>query len=404
MIVSTLSFSKLSDLIGRKYTILFLAVPYFLAWLLIALARSIYVFYASRILSGVADGCFFTAVPAYIGEISTPKVRGQWGNAMSFYIYLGRLLINILGGFCSVPLTAYVCMTVPVLFAVLFAFMPESPYYCMMKGKCDEAKASLRRLRRKNDVEKEFAQLKADVERQMSETGTWKDLVTIQSNRKALVSGIFLRISQQLGGMAAFTFYTQYIFKEAGGNLDARTSAIIFSFFCTVTNFCSGITLDRLGRRKAYLLSLISCATVLLVIAVYFYLDKEVATLDLTALNWLPITGMVAFVFAFSVGMGIVPTLMLGELFSASVKSKGLSVVIATYGIMLSIVSEMFHLLQTSAGLYAPYLFFSVCCLINSPLALHFVPETRGKTLEEIQQTLKKSNNKNASEEVIKKV
>ncbi|XP_018561906.1 facilitated trehalose transporter Tret1-2 homolog [Anoplophora glabripennis] len=395
MILASIFCSNLNDKIGRKPTILLISVPHVIAWILTATATNVWMFYASRFFAGIADGLMFASVPMYIGEISTPKVRGVWGNALTFAIYLGQFIITVTGSYCDVKRTSYICICFPLIHFILFYFMPESPYFYIMKGRFQEARETLTRLRKKHDVEEDFLLLKADVQRQMSESGTWKDLFTIDSNRKALFAGIFLRASQQLGGISTFAVYTQYIFEKSGGNLDPQVSSMIFVGATCLLNLVGAYTLDLFGRRLSYIVSLVSCGVVLLIESIYFYIDQFETQIDIKFLNWIPITGMMAFVLFFSIGLGIVPTLMLGELFSASIKAKGLSVLIVVFGIFVSTITKLFHLLTTNFGLFSPFLLFSINCFLSTILAIYLIPETKGKTLEQIQQSLKGSKKTN---------
>jgi MFS family permease len=394
-IVSSFLFAKLNDTIGRKYSLLLIAFPHIISLILIANAKSVYVFYVSRFITGLGDSCLFASLPIYVGEISTPKVRGTWGNLMTFLIYLGQLSINVIGSYTTIATAAYICLVFPIFFLCTFVFMPESPYFYLMKGRTDDARTSLQKLRQKQNVEEELHKLKSDVDRQMSESGSWKDVLTLSSNRKAVYAGIFLRASQQLGGISSFAVYTQYIFLKSGGNVSASTSAIIFMGLCAVLNMCAAFTLDRFGRRKSYFVSLLLCGMVLLCEATYFFIEQFYGgEVNVAIVNWIPLVGMITYVVFYSFGLGIVPTLMLGELFSASIKGKGLLLLNIVFGVLVSCTTKLFHLLDTSFGLYAPFLFFSISCFISTILAVYFVPETKGKTLEEIQQSLKASKTK----------
>jgi MFS family permease len=394
-IASSFLFAKLNDTIGRKYSLLLIAFPHIISLILIANAKSVYVFYVSRFITGLGDSCLFASLPIYVGEISTPKVRGTWGNLMTFLIYLGQLSINVIGSYTTIATAAYICLVFPIFFLCTFVFMPESPYFYLMKGRTDDARTSLQKLRQKQNVEEELHKLKSDVDRQMSESGSWKDVLTLSSNRKAVYAGIFLRASQQLGGISSFAVYTQYIFLKSGGNVSASTSAIIFMSLCAVLNMCAAFTLDRFGRRKSYFVSLLLCGMVLLCEATYFFIEQFYgAEVNVAIVNWIPLVGMITYVVFYSFGLGIVPTLMLGELFSASIKGKGLLLLNIVFGVLVSCTTKLFHLLDTSFGLYAPFLFFSISCFISTILAVYFVPETKGKTLEEIQQSLKASKTK----------
>nr|CAI5858767.1 unnamed protein product [Callosobruchus analis] len=233
--------------------------------------------------------------------------------------------------------------------------MPESPYYLLTVGKEEEAKRSLKWLRRKQDIEQPFQQLKADVERQMSENGTWKELIFIQANRKALLGGIFLRISQQFSGLQVFAVYTLYIFEKAGTNLDPRMSTITFVAIVLTLNSISCCTSGYLGRKKAYIVSLTACTVVLWIIGVYFCIDEFQPQIDLTNFQWLPLAGLITYTVFASFGISIIPSLMLGELFSASIKSKGLSVLIAALGLSTTTMYYLFYYLNTTFGMYFPF-------------------------------------------------
>lgn len=392
-LVGSFIYGKLQDSIGRKYSLLSMVLPQILAFICIAFAENIYVFYLARCLSGLAEACIYTALPTYVGEISTPKVRGSWGNLLTACVYLGYLIINAVGGFLSIKGTAWICLAFPVIFATAFAFIPESPYYFLMKGRTEQARESLKWFRRLNNVDDELYEISAAVARQMGESGTWKDLICVRSNRRALIAGVFLRVSQQFSGCSCFAIYTQYIFLQAGGQISAEYSSIVYVTGITVANIIASFTLDKFGRRLAVLSSLIACFFILTGESAFFYVSLQRPDVDVSSIQWFPLLGMVLFVPAFAIGLGIVPSLMLGELFSTSIKAKGLAVLNLVLQLMVSVTSKLFQTLESNFGLHVPFVLFGGCCLFNCFLAYLVVPETKGKTLEEIQQTLK-SNKK----------
>nr|XP_023029996.1 facilitated trehalose transporter Tret1-like [Leptinotarsa decemlineata] len=390
-------FSKLCDIIGRKRTLMLIAVPQIIAWLLTIVSNNVWVLYLSRFFSGIGDGGIMASLPMYVGEVAIPKIRGAWGNIMNVFIYLGVFLINVIGSYCDVKQTAYICISLPILYLAIMSFMPESPYYYIKKGDPAKAKESLRWLRGKTDVDQIYEKLKIDIEKQMLETGTWKDLVSIRSNRKALLAGIFLRVSQQLGGAAAFSVYTKFIFKKSGSDISPAVASMIYTGLCFGLLFVSGFVIERFGRKKSYMGALTTCGIVLLSQAIYLFIDQQVPSIDLSSIKWFPVVGMILYVIFCSFGIFNIPTLMSGELFSTSIKAKGLSVLTITFGVMIFVANNIFYLLNTSIGLYCPFLFFGVCNIISTSLSIYIIPETKGKTLEEIQEDLK-------SEKVPKKV
>lgn len=387
--VATPIFGKLCDIIGRKYTILTMAASQILAFLLAAFAQSIYVFYVSRFFSGLSDACVYVAIPAYVGEISTPEVRGAWGNTYCLFAYLGQVIISVIAGYNTIQTGALISLCFPLLFALTFACMPESPYYLIMKGRKREAHEVLERLLRIKNVDAEVKQLEADVSRQMSETGTWKDLFTIESNRKALYAGAFLRTAQQFSGLTVWEVYTEYIFKDAAGNVSATNSAIIFLGACTVGNLGASIIFNRIGARSAVKYSASLSGLVLAAVSVFYYILLECPLIDVSNFKWVPLVGMLLYVLLFSLGLGIAPAFILNELFSASIKGKGLCALMIFYGFLQCATSKLFQVLEVNFGIYTPFGLFAVCSFSSTFLVDRFVPETRGKTLEEIQQDLK---------------
>nr|CAH7745822.1 unnamed protein product [Callosobruchus chinensis] len=275
--------------------------------------------------------------------------------------------------------------------------MPESPYFLLRKGKDQQAKAALKWLRRKRDIEEDFVKLKADVQRQTSEKGTWKELVTVAANRKALLAGMFLRISQQFCGLQVFTVYTKYIFEKSGSSLSPDMSTLVYSGMVLILNSMTSFMTDYIGRRRSYTFSLGACAAVLWILGTYFVIDEFQPQIDLSSFQWVPLAGLVCFTIFSSFGVTMIPTLMLSELFSASVKSKGLMILTIIIGAGTTSVIQLFYFLNATFGMFCPFMLFAACSTVSSMLTYWIVPETKGMTLEEIQQSLRKKQNKSAT-------
>lgn len=375
---------KLIDSIGRKKTLMLIAAMQFITWLLIAFGNSKATFFLARILNGIEDSCAFAALPSYISEVATPKIRGTWGNTIAFLVYFGNFIMNVVGTYCSIPVTSMIFAVIPLVFLVVFAFFPESPYYLLITGRDNEARTALSLLR-SGDIDGELMQLKADIDRQLSESGGYKDLFTIPSNRRAVLVGAFVRGAQQFSGITVFLMYAQLIFQESAGEVSASMCAIIFSAFMVFTNLISSCLIDIIGRRLSMFISSLGCAVFLAIQAVYYYL-KSYSDIDVENLRLVPLICMVVFIIFYSLGLGVVPTLMLGELFSSRIKGKALCLMNLSFGVYIASSSGLFSLFMVNYGLSAAFGFFALCCFTTSLLSYMLVPETRGKTLEEIQQ------------------
>lgn len=377
------------DKIGRKYALLTMTIPQVLSFICIGLARSIYTFYVARVFSGLAEAGVYTALPTFAGEIATPKVRGSWGNTLASFMYAGHLVTNTIGGFASVANTAWVCVSFPVIFVACFVFIPETPYYYLMKGRKDAARKSLQWYRRIENVDKELDEIEEGVKKQMTEAGTWRELFVIKSNRRALAAGVFLRVAQQTSGIACFAMYTNLIFQKAGGNISTHLSSIIFTAATTTAMLIASFTLDKFGRRRSVISSLIACSLILTSVAIFLYVSLQRPEIDVSAMNWFPLVGMLLYVPAFGIGLGTVPTLMLGELFAANIKAKGLCILNVAFGVIVGGTTKMFQILLETCGLYMPFAVFAGWCACNSLIGYVVIPETKGKTLDQIQQALK---------------
>lgn len=381
-------FSKLVDVIGRKSSVLLVAVPQLISWILVGVAKTVWVFYLARLVAGIGDAALFATIPIYVCEIAEPRVRGTWGNIVAISIYVGIFLINVIGAYYDIVTTAIICGCFPVLHVLLFCFMPESPYYLLMKNKEEEARDALRILRWRIDVDEELVSLKTDVARQVSETGTMKELFTIVSNRKALIMCLLIRVAQQFSGLPAYEVHTQYMFEEAGGDISEKTSAIILSGVLALSVGLSAFIVEKFGRKPLTIFSCFGCGIILAIETVYFFITQY-EIFDTSSFGWLPLVGMLVYIVVCSTGIGILPTLILGEIFSASIKGNATSVMNIALAVCLLAVPKLFHSLVYQFGISAPFCFFTICCFASGIFSCFYVVETKGKTLEEIQQELK---------------
>jgi sugar porter (SP) family MFS transporter len=383
-LVGALIAATIVDILGRKRAIYITCFPFFAAWIMIAFAKSLPILYIARFIAGISDGWAFTAVPMYIGEIADPNIRGLLGSGLSSAWIFGILLINIIGSYLSITTTALISSIVPIVALLTFIWMPESPYYLVMKGNHDEAKKNLQTLRGKEDVDNELDRVSLAVKAQTQNTGKFLDLFVTKSNRKAVYIIMTLRGAQQLSGTTAITFYTQLIFNEAGDDISSELATIIyFSVQFLLTIFCSSIV-DKAGRRPLLITSLLGSAVALFCEGSYFFV-KTRTNVDTSSFSCIPVISLIGFVIFFSSGMQSIPILMLGELFPANVKAFALCLADMYFCVMATIVSKFFQIVKDSCGIDVPFYVFTASCLLGLVFIVLFVPETKGKSLEEIQ-------------------
>lgn len=375
------------DRIGRKSTLLLVAVPQVMCWILIAKANSVAMLCLAKGLGGIGGSVTYVCLPMYAGEVCEPKVRGRVTASNTLLVIVGAILINLYGSFCNIETTAYISLSVPLLFVVTFMWMPESPYYYLMKGKIEKARISLKRLRRMDDVEEELKGLTAHIQRQCSEPGTIVDVFMISSNRKACIVLCLIRLFQQFSGISAFAYYNQYLFQQSGSDYSPITCALVFFSVYLLMALVGSLTIDKFGRRSLLLTSLIGTTFALLSEGVYFYLKD--LNYDVSSFSWFPLVAMIVFIASYSPGLGICPSLMSGEMLSAPVKAKTLGILNINFAISTALSLKVFQSLNSLFGMHVPFLVFGFSSLAAIFFCYYLVPETKRKTLEEIQMSFK---------------
>ncbi|KAK4885077.1 hypothetical protein RN001_001348 [Aquatica leii] len=378
--------------IGRKYTLLFLAILQILSWVCVAVSSYVVMLFAGRILAGISDGVFMSSLPVYICEILQPKVRGYIGSLPTVSICLGSLFVNIYGSFVPVRIAAYISISFPSLFIILFTAIPESPYYLLMNDRTDDARNSLKKLRSPDEVESELSKISIDIHRQVSETSSIKKVFTIRSNLRAFVILLAVRIIQHFSGASALSFYTHFIFKRAGGDVSPEIPSIICSTMKLIAVGLGCILVEKSGRRSLLLWSSIGSGVSLTTLGLYFYFQDDIEKTSF--LKWLPIVIMLIYFLLNSVGLITVPNLIMGELLSVKIKALVLSFVNICGGVSAGASSKLFQFLDFIFGIYMPFFAFGIFCFIGFVVIYLCVPETKGKSLEEIQQILKSKSSR----------
>ncbi|KAF2884947.1 hypothetical protein ILUMI_21224 [Ignelater luminosus] len=374
----------LLDRIGRKYVILLSSIPFIISWIMIAYARSFTILVTARYLAGISDGLICCSVPIYLGEIADPKIRGLLGSAVSVAWLFGILVINVLGSYLTIADAALISLIVPMLLLLTFPFIPESPYYLLMKGNVEKAKNSLMVFKGTNNVEDELSRLKVAVEEQSRNAGKF----TVKSTRRALYITMGSRGAQQFSGTVAIVFYAQIIFKEAGDSVSPEIGSIIyFSVQLILSGICS-IIVDKTGRRPLMIISVTGAGIALLIEGVYFYI-KSTTDIDVSRYSLIPVVALMIYVIMFALGLQTIPVILLGEIFPTNVKAFAISFSDIYFAVITTTVSKFFQVTKDNFGMHVPFFAFTGCCVLGLLFVLFYLPETKGKTLEEIQEELK---------------
>ncbi|XP_006620162.1 facilitated trehalose transporter Tret1-like [Apis dorsata] len=377
----------LADMIGRKYSMLLMVVPFTIGWLLIIFANSVIMFYIGRFITGLSGGAFCVTAPIYTAEIAENEIRGTLGSYFQLLLTTGILLSYILGTFVNMRVLSIISALVPLIFFVIFMFMPESPSYYLKKGNEEFARKNLIKLRGiQYNIENELQNQKDALEETNKNSVSFWTLIKSKTTLKSFIIAYGLMFFQQLSGINVVIFYTNSIFKKANTDLNPGYSTIIVGVIQVLAVFVSTLIVDHIGRRILLFISIIFLCLTSCILGVYFYLSEN--EIDVNSIKWLPLVSVCIFIIMFNIGFGPLPWMMMGEIFAPEVKGVAASSACLFNWILVFIVTKFFSDLSETIHLAATYWLFAVICLIGSFFVYFIVPETKGKSLEEIQKEL----------------
>ncbi|ROL42529.1 Solute carrier family 2, facilitated glucose transporter member 8 [Anabarilius grahami] len=338
--------------IGRKLSLMFCAIPFIFGFTIIIAAQNHWMLYVGRVLTGLASGVTSLVVPLYISEMAHERVRGTLGSCVQLMVVIGIMGAYIAGLFLDWRWLAITSSIPPALMLVFMCFMPETPRFLLSQGKRREAEEALRFLRGPDaPAEWECARIEEAYknEEQSFSLADLKD----PGVYKPLGVGIMMMLLQQFTGINAIMFYAETIFEQA-------------HFKLTV-----------MKHNNSSLTSLLTDA------------QGPLAEQPPTDLAWLAVGSMGLFITGFALGWGPTPWLVMSEIFPTRVRGLGSALCVLTNWTCAFIVTKTFHNLMDAITSAGTFWMFSGLCALNVIFTAVFVPETKGKTLEEIQARFK---------------
>ncbi|XP_068915751.1 facilitated trehalose transporter Tret1-like [Tenebrio molitor] len=376
------------DRIGRKKTLLIVAVPMIVSHLILAFTTDINLYYFSRLFLGLGVGCIYSVIPTYVGEIAENTNRGAFGCVMGLMCTAATLLCYTIGPFLTIKAFCLVLVIPPVAFFMLFGlFAPESPYFLLMMGEENEAKLALRKIRN-HFVDKELEEMKKNVEKSRLVHVSIRDSLNSKVIRRGLLIGCGLMFFQQSSGITVMISYMQPIFDAAGSTLQPELSAIIVGAIQLTTNFLTSQLVDRLGRRILLLCSLTGICLSHILLGTYFYLKTNNFDDAVSYLFWLPVSSMILYVIMCSIGIGPIAWSMIGELFPPHFRNYASGFVSSFCLSLAFLLALFFPNIREIIGMAASFWIFALLSALGIIFVWLVVPETKAKSLHHIQLIL----------------
>ena len=378
----------LTDRFGRKPVIIAMAALFAIGSFLSAAASAVWMLLVARGILGIAIGTASMLTPLYLSEMAPAGKRGMVVSLNQFCITAGILASYLVDfAFTDVAGTWRWMLglgAVPgILLGVGMAVLPESPRWLAGKGRTDEARRVLRDMRGTDDVDEELSGLKKDVRAEADE-GSLAALFAAPKARMPLIVGIGLAVFQQVTGINTVIYYAPSIFKEAGFASDS--AAILATVGIGVVNVLATVValllLDQAGRRKLLLIGLAIMTICLVAIAYAFSGGKPGGAGPVTAV------ALAIYVGGFAIGLGPIFWLLIAEIFPLAYRGRGMSVAsMANWGSNLVVALLFLDLIRLlgPAGTFGLFAVLSVGAIV---FAWRFVPETNGRSLEQIENDM----------------
>lgn len=383
---------------GRRKIILVLAVIFAIGAIGTALAPDVEWMIFFRLVLGVAVGGASATVPVYIAEMAPANKRGQLVTMQELMIVSGQMLAYISNaGFNAVwggDTTWRWMLAVATVPAVLLwfgmLFMPDSPRWYAMKGRLAEARQVLERTRAKQDVEWELTEIEETLAEEQHETRPRLRELRQPWLFKLFLIGVGIAVIQQLTGVNTIMYYAPTMLKAVGMSDNAALIATIANGVISVLMTFVGIwLLGRIGRRTMTMLGQFGCTACLVFIgAVSYFMPEAVNGQPDVLRSYIVLLGMLMFLSFQQGALSPVTWLLLSEIFPTRLRGIFMGGAVFAMWIANFLISLMFPILLASVGLSGAFFIFALIGIGGAIFVVRFVPETRNRSLEQIEHYL----------------
>jgi MFS transporter, SP family, galactose:H+ symporter len=380
---------KITDILGRKKTIIITSAIFMCGALLSGSAPSVRFLIVSRLFLGIGIGIASFSVPLYIAEISPARNRGALVTLNQLMITIGILVSFVTDYWIandadpfSWRLMFHIGFIPGLMLFMGMFFLPETPRWLISKGRHEEGARVLKKVEDPNLIQATLQKLKEEIAMDEEYKSSAKQLFTPWL-KYPLIIGVGIMILTEMTGIDTIVYFTPKIFKIAGyiSNEQSILPAIIVGVSNVIFTIVSIFLLDKIGRRPVYFIGLSGLVITLFSLGLCFHFQNELGN----SFSLITITTMVLFIGSFAVSFGPLSWLLISEIFPLKFRGKGMSIGAFTVWSATTIVNFSFLKIVAALSLAGTFWAFAVMGIISGVWGYFFIPETRGKSLEFIE-------------------
>jgi sugar porter (SP) family MFS transporter len=384
-----------ADRIGRRYTAVVAGVLFALGALVEAVAPGAGMLTVGRVVTGLGVGFASVVAPLYAAEMAPKWLRGRFVSTYQLAITVGILFAYLaddaLTGSDRWRLMFGLAVIPGVALVIGFLVMPESARWLLKMGRRDEARASLLKVDGPEIADGELAQIEKDLVAEEQEgQASWGEVMA-PSLRRALWVGIGLAVLQQVTGINAIIYYANEIFAEAGfttAEQQAKATLWAVGVVNVLATLIAVAWVDKFGRRPLLLTGLVGMTVSLGAVGLSFAaLENTAETATSTTVGGIvTVLALVVFIASFAFSMGPIVWTLISEIYPNRVRGRAISVATAANWLAAFLVAQFFLSLVDAIGESTTFFLFAALCVVSFVFVWRLVPETKGRSLEEIQE------------------
>jgi SP family arabinose:H+ symporter-like MFS transporter len=387
-VLGAMTAGYLSDRFGRRPILIVTAILFAVSAYGSAVANDLTMFIIMRLLGGIGVGAASMLCPMYISEIAPSNIRGRLVTFYQLAIVLGINIIYVIN--LKISQAGDEAWNVEygwrymlgsevipaIVFFVLLFFVPESPRWLAAKSKEGTAMRILERINGKTVSLQIFAEIAESLK---SEKGNFSDLLNIKL-RKPIIIGVVLALFSQITGINAIIYYAPEIFKSIGfGAESAFTQTIIIGFVNMVFTLVAVWLIDKTGRKSLLVWGIAGMVICLFATGICFHFHFDQGP-------WLLIF-ILGYIASFAISLGPIPWVLMSEIFPTKIRGMAMSLATLVLWIGVVAITQLTPVFLKAFGGAVTFWIFMINSIIILVFTIKMIPETKGKSLEEIEKT-----------------